>query len=92
MGSRRCPSDTTNAERALLGGLLPTPAGETSKGGRSEKHPRREVVDAIRYVVDTGCKWRALPGLPALAHGLDVHGPLGPPPGSSASTAPAAAR
>lgn len=30
-------------------------------GGRSEKHPRREVVDAIRYVVDTGCNWRALP-------------------------------
>jgi transposase len=59
---RRCyPSATTNAEWALLEGLLPTPACETSKGGRPEKHPRREIVDAIRYVVDTGCKWRALP-------------------------------
>lgn len=24
-------------------------------------HPRREIVDAIRYVVDAGCKWRSLP-------------------------------
>jgi transposase len=62
MRRRRYPSDTTNAEWALIEPLLPTPACETSKGGRPEKHPRREIVDAIRYVVDTGCKWRrALP-------------------------------
>lgn len=30
-------------------------------GGRPEKHPQREIVDAIRYVVDTGRIWRALP-------------------------------
>ncbi|MDX2696278.1 IS5 family transposase [Streptomyces ipomoeae] len=61
MRRRRYPSCTTSAEWALLEGLLPTPACETSKGGRPEKHPRHEIVDAIRYVVDTGCKWRALP-------------------------------
>ncbi|MBL1102631.1 IS5 family transposase [Streptomyces coffeae] len=61
MRRRRYPSDTTNAEWALIEPLLPTPACETAKGGRPEKHPRREIVDAIRYVVDTGCKWRALP-------------------------------
>ncbi|MEU3902077.1 IS5 family transposase [Streptomyces sp. NPDC045251] len=61
MRSRRYPSDTTNAEWTLIEPLLPTPACETSAGGRPEKHPRREIVDAIRYVVDTGCKWRALP-------------------------------
>ncbi|WP_267950798.1 transposase [Streptomyces sp. GMR22] len=61
MRQRRYPSDTTNAEWALLEPLLPEPACETSRGGRPEKHPRREIVDAIRYVVDTGCKWRALP-------------------------------
>lgn len=42
-----------------------TPVADTGLrdegGGRPEKHPRREIVDAIRYVVDTGCKWRALP-------------------------------
>lgn len=56
MRQRRYPSDTTNAEWALLEPLLPEPACETRRGGRPEKHPRREIVDAIRYVVDTGCK------------------------------------
>ncbi|ANZ20169.1 Putative transposase of IS4/5 family (DUF4096) [Streptomyces noursei ATCC 11455] len=62
MTRRRCyPSDTFDDEGALIEPLLPTPVGETRVGGRPEKHPRREIVDAIRYVVDTGCKWRALP-------------------------------
>lgn len=61
MRQRRYPSDTTYAEWALIEPLLPGPACETRAGGRPEKHPRREIVDAIRYVVDTGCKWRALP-------------------------------
>lgn len=58
---RRYPSDTTDAEWALLEPLLPLPACQTPLGGRPEKHPRRAIVDAIRYVVDNGCKWRALP-------------------------------
>lgn len=57
----RRPSDTFDDEWALIEPLLPTPACETKTGGRPEKHPRREIVDAIRYVVDTGCEWRALP-------------------------------
>jgi transposase len=61
MRQRRYPSDITSAEWALIEPLLPVPACETSRGGRPEKHPRREIVDAIRYVVDTGCRWRALP-------------------------------
>ncbi|MFI8393152.1 IS5 family transposase, partial [Streptomyces sp. NPDC085540] len=61
MRRRRYPSDTTDAEWVLLEPLLPVPACETTAGGRPEKHDRREIVDAIRYVVDTGCKWRALP-------------------------------
>ncbi|MEU9530408.1 transposase [Streptomyces sp. NPDC048210] len=44
----------------LIEPLLP-PACETARGGRPEKHPWREILDAIRYVVDTGCKWRSLP-------------------------------
>jgi putative transposase len=59
--ARRYPSDTTDAEWALIAPLLPTPASATPSGGRPEKHPRREIVDAIRYLVDNGCKWRALP-------------------------------
>ncbi|WP_263247972.1 IS5 family transposase [Saccharopolyspora rosea] len=59
--ARRYPSDTTDAEWAVIEPLLPAPACRTCSGGRPEKHPRRDVVDAIRYFVDNGCKWRALP-------------------------------
>ncbi len=58
---RRYPSDTTDAEWAVLEPLLSVPACELPTGGRPEKHPRRNVVDAIRYVNDNGCKWRAVP-------------------------------
>jgi transposase len=61
MTRRRYPSDTTDAEWALIKPLLPVPACRTARGGRPEKHPRREIVDAIRYIVDNGCKWRAMP-------------------------------
>jgi len=59
--ARRYPTDTTDAEWALIAPLLPAPACTTARGGRPEQHPRREIVDAIRYLVDNGCKWRALP-------------------------------
>ncbi|PAZ16193.1 hypothetical protein CLM62_09350 [Streptomyces sp. SA15] len=55
------PSDTSDLEWALLERLLPTPACQTPKGGAPEKWPRRRVVDSIRYIVDNGAKWRALP-------------------------------
>ncbi|MBT2370412.1 pentapeptide repeat-containing protein [Streptomyces sp. ISL-10] len=61
MRRRRYTSDTTVAEWALIEPSLPVPACQTRKGGRPETHPQREIVDAIRYVVDTGCKWRSLP-------------------------------
>ncbi|MCH6171751.1 IS5 family transposase [Pseudonocardia alaniniphila] len=53
----RYPSDMTDEQWALIEPLLP-PA---RTGGRPEKHPRRDVVDAILYVVRAGCAWRALP-------------------------------
>jgi len=58
---RRYPSDTTDQEWTLLEALLPSPACTHAAGGRPEAHPRREVVDAIRYLVHNGCVWRALP-------------------------------
>ena len=42
---------------ATAGTLLPPP----KPGGRPVKYPRREVVNAIRYVLRTGCAWRMLP-------------------------------
>ncbi|WP_164494671.1 transposase, partial [Streptomyces sp. ADI92-24] len=55
MPRRRCyPSDTWDDEWALIEPMLPTPACETKAGGRPEKHPRRAILDAVRYLVDNG--------------------------------------
>jgi transposase len=61
MRTSRYPSDMTDAEWALIEPLLPTPACKTPKGGAPEKWPRSEIVDGIRYLVDNGIKWRAMP-------------------------------
>jgi transposase len=54
---RRYETDLTDEQWALVEPLLP-PA---SKDGPKPKHPRREIVNAIMYVVRTGCAWRHLP-------------------------------
>ena len=51
------PSDTTDAEWLILESLIP----QAKAGGRPAAHERREIVDAILYVLRTGCQWRALP-------------------------------
>lgn len=51
----------TDAQWALIDPLLPDPTWLSGSGGRREVHCRREIVDAILYVVDNGIKWRALP-------------------------------
>lgn len=52
----RFASDTTDAEWALLEPLMPEPAGI----GRPRTTDLRDVVNAILYVLATGCQWRAL--------------------------------
>ncbi|WP_165977559.1 IS5 family transposase [Nonomuraea diastatica] len=47
----------TNTQWELIEPLLPQP----NTGGRPEKHPRRVTVNAILYVVRSGCPWRYLP-------------------------------
>jgi hypothetical protein len=47
----------TTDHEPLIEGLLPEPSTE----GRRGKHPRREVVNAVLYVVRSGCPWRYLP-------------------------------
>jgi transposase len=54
---RRYPSDLTGEQWELIEGMLPSPKWF----GRQEVHPRRSIVDAILYVVRTGCSWRQLP-------------------------------
>lgn len=57
--TRTYPSSLSDAEWAVLAPLLQRPA--TPQGGRPPKHPLRLIVDAIRYLVRTGCAWRLLP-------------------------------
>ncbi len=51
------PTDLTDAEWTILEPLVPAP----KPGGRPAKYTRREVINAIRYVLRTGCAWRLLP-------------------------------
>ena len=50
-------TDLTEAEWQILEPLVPP----VKPGGRPAKYSRREVVNAIRYVLRTGCAWRLLP-------------------------------
>lgn len=51
------PSDLRDGEWALLEPLVPA----VKSGGRPARHSRREIVNAILYVVQGGNQWRALP-------------------------------
>ena len=53
----RYPSDLTDAEWAMLAPMIP-PA---KRGGRPRDVNVREVLNAIFYVLSTGCQWKALP-------------------------------
>ena len=53
----RYPSDLTDEEWGLIGPLIP-PA---KRGGNKRRVNLREVVNALLYVLSTGCQWRAIP-------------------------------
>lgn len=54
---KRYPTDMTDEEWSVIAPLFPPP----SKRGRPRKTDLREVVNAIRYLVRTGCGWEMLP-------------------------------
>ena len=56
-GSQPYATCLTDAEWALVEPFLPSPA----KTGRPRSWPMRRVVDAILYVLRTGCAWAHLP-------------------------------
>ena len=58
---RRYPSDMTDAEWAVVRPLLPVPGWLRGRGGQPEAYCHRAILDAIRYLVDNGIKWRAMP-------------------------------
>ena len=53
----RYASDLSDAEWAMLAPMIP-PA---KRGGRRREVDVREVLNAIFYVLWTGCQWKALP-------------------------------
>jgi putative transposase len=56
MMRRACQSDLSDAEWAYLEPHLPAP----KPGGRQRVHTVREILDAVFYVVRSGCAWRLL--------------------------------
>ena len=47
------PTDLTDEQWAVIAPLF--------KGMREYKYSKRELLNAVLYLVDNGCKWRALP-------------------------------
>ncbi|WP_328502969.1 IS5 family transposase [Streptomyces sp. NBC_00457] len=51
----------TQEEWVVVRPLLPVPGWMRGRGGRPEAYCHRAMLDAIRYLVDNGIKWRAMP-------------------------------
>ena len=51
------PTDLSDAEWKYIEPHLPTPKGH----GRPRTHSLRDILDAIFYLLKSGCQWRLLP-------------------------------
>ncbi|AWN32388.1 IS5 family transposase [Streptomyces sp. NEAU-S7GS2] len=51
----------TDAEWSQVRPLLPVPGWLRGRGGQPEAYCHRAMLDAVRYLVDNGIKWRAMP-------------------------------
>ena len=57
MESRRYPTDLSDDEWRCIGPHLPGPTGQ----GRPRLHGLRAILNAVFYVLKSGCPWRLLP-------------------------------
>jgi putative transposase len=56
MRTHNYPSDVSDEQWALIGPHIPV-----YPGGRPRKTDTRDVIDAVFYILRTGCQWRFLP-------------------------------
>lgn len=68
------PSDMSDGEWAVIEPLLPAPGWTLGRGGSPGSYCRRDIVNAIRYLVNNGPVWRALPA--DLAHRVSLRARL----------------
>src|ERR687886_1406155 len=54
---KKYPTDLSDTEWSRLRSYLPAPKAQ----GRPRTHSLRDVLDAIFYVLKSGCHWRLLP-------------------------------
>ena len=52
----RYSTDVTDAQWSMIEGIF-----KSNKGKNLAKHKKRELVNAVLYLVKTGCQWRLLP-------------------------------
>jgi transposase len=57
----RYPSDITDERWDIIKIDIPSAKSSKRKGGRPEKYPKREIVNAILYLVSSGCRYSDLP-------------------------------
>jgi putative transposase len=57
MTRKAYPTDLNNKEWAVIKPYVPKP----KTGGRPAEHSRREIINAIAYVLRSGCAWRLMP-------------------------------
>ena len=51
------PTDLSDKEWDVIKHLVPN----ATPGGRPEAYPKREILNAILYLLRSGCSWRMLP-------------------------------
>jgi putative transposase len=57
MSRKPYPTDLNDREWAVIEPHVPKP----KTGGRPATHERREIINAIAYVLRSGCAWRLMP-------------------------------
>src|ERR1700733_2251908 len=72
MPNKHYDTNLSDAAWALVAPLLPS----ARPGGRPRTTDTRAVVNAISYLLRTGCQWRMLPGeFPAWAPSITISAP-----------------